>query len=411
MTDRTKQILVIILFIIAVILFGFFIYWFFWRPFLSPPTAEELEAEPTFLSRLLGGTPADPRTLLNPTDTLTRPSEITPPPTEVTPPPPVVDPRLSAFVDVPTEFSMMTQNGDIVYYNREDGKFYRIDAFGNLVALSDEQFSGASNAIFDPNGNKAVIEFPDRSKVVYDFNNKKQYILPRHWEDFGFSPTGQELVFKNMALDPENRFLVTSRFDGSSIKIIDTIGRNADKVTPNWSPNNLIVATYAESKDGNRTDVFMVGQNNENFRSLLVNGRDFRGLWSPDGSIMLYSAYDVNNDYKPQLWITSATPDAMDAGRQPIGLETWADRCTFSGSQQVFCSVPESMPFAAGMEPSLTNEVRDQIWSINIANGQRTLIAQPNELTKVNKIMASPENPDQIFLSDALTGKIYKLDL
>lgn len=410
MSERTKQIGVIILFIISVVLFGFFIYWFFWRPFLNPPTPEELE-EPTLLGRLLGGQPADPRTLISPTDTLLRPTEVTTTPTEIITPVTTTDDRISAFVDVPARFSKMTRNGEIVYYNSEDGKFYRIDVNGNLVALSDEQFFAVSNATFDPNGTKAVIEYPDNSKLVYDFANKKQYILPRHWEDFGFSPTGQELIFKNMALDVENRFLVTSKFDGSSVKIIDTIGRNADKVTPNWSPNNLIIATYAESKDGNRTDVFMVGQNNENFRSLLVNGRDFRGLWSPSGDAMIYSAYDVNNEYKPELWITNTSPENMDVGRQPVGLQTWADRCSFSGNDRVFCSVPESMPFASGLEPSLTDSINDQVWSINIRTGQKTLIAQPDEVTKIDKILVSPENPNQVFLSDAVTNKIYKLDL
>ncbi len=401
---------VIFLFIIAVLLFGFFIYWFFWRPFLSP-TDLEREAETGFLNRLIGGGLGGQRVTTTEPGTL----PIAPDPDTgiiTTPPPtPITDPRISAFVDVPAWFSTMTRDGKIVYYNRGDGKFYKIDANGNLVALSDEVFFSVSNATFDPAGTKAVIEYPDGSKIVYDFNNNKQYLMPKHWEDFGFSPTGQELVFKNMSLDPENRFLVTSKFDGSNTKIIDTIGYNADKVTPNWSPNNLIVATYQESKDGNRTDVFMVGQNNENFKSLLVNGRDFRGLWSPTGDVMIYSAYDVNNDYKPQLWITNTNLENMDSNRQPIGLETWADRCTFAGNDQVFCSVPSEMPFGAGIEPSLTNNINDQIWSINIRTGQKSLIAQPTDAKNVNKILASPEVPGQIFLSETYTNKIHKLDL
>jgi hypothetical protein len=60
-------------------------------------------------------------------------------------------------------------------------------------------------------------------------------------------------------------------------------GRNADKVHVNWSPNSQVIA-YAETgelRSGNEQEILMVGQNHENFRSIIAPGQDFLPNWSP----------------------------------------------------------------------------------------------------------------------------------
>lgn len=407
-----QKILVMILFVVAVGLFGFFIYWFFWRTFLYPSATVTTTTTPGQLTEAeTGGVRNIYQT---PTGTLpeggtatgTVPSAVVPIfGTTAT------GKQATLLTQYPAYYSALLTNGKIVYYDRRDGKFYEVDSNGNSTAIGDQVFYNVSNATFDNSGRRAVIEYPDGSNIVYDFTAKKQYTLPAHWADFEFSDTGEKITFKNIGLNPENRFLVTSKYDGSETKIIETIGYNADKVQVNWSPNNQIVATYAEGRDASRSEIYFIGQNNENFKSMVVEGRDFRGLWSPSGNLMVYSVYDPGNDYKPQLWIAGSSGDEVGANRQKISLETWADRCSFASETKLFCSTPQTMPVGAGLEPGVLNNVRDDIWEVDLTTGQKTLVASPDNVGYFNQVMANPDNPDELYISSRYTDRLYKISL
>ncbi|MFA5021102.1 MAG: hypothetical protein WC517_03520 [Patescibacteria group bacterium] len=406
-----KKIGVMALFVLAVFFFGFFIYWFFWRPLFGPTTVSEVAT--TTGAVLPGAGAAGSRA------TTTGPGGLpiaggtadTDTPTAVTAPIAAITKAANVLVDVPAYYSSMTASGKIVYYNSQDGKFYSVDANGNITALSDQTFFNVSNAVFDHAGGKAVIQYPDGSNIIYDFAAKKQITLPKHWQDFGFSATDQNIAFKNIGLDPANRFLVTAKYDGTNVKIIEEIGENADKVRTNWSPDNQVVATYNVGKDASRSEIFFIGQNNENFKSLTVEGRDFRGLWSPDSGRMLYSVYNSANDYKPQLWISDASGDNIGNNRQKIDLNAWADSCTFAGNDYAICSAPETMPFGAGLEPAVTAGIADQIWAINLQTGQTALVARPENVTAIGNLMFSTESPDDLFVTGRYDSKIYKINL
>jgi len=403
-----QRIGVIILFFLAVILFGFFLYWFFWKPILAPvpptPTATTTAGLTTagpagarVTSTAPGGLPGGAITIGGTTTPITIPAGA---PTNA-----------QLLVKDPALFSRITTGGQIVYYNATDQKFYRVDSSGNIVPLSDQVFYNVQNAVFDSSGDKAVIQYPGGFNIVYDFAHNKQITLPSHWQDFEFAPNNETISFKNIGLDPENRFLVTAKYDGSNAKIIEQIGDNANKVQPNWSPNSQVVATYTEGKDATRSDVYFLGQNNENFKSMVVEGRDFRGLWSPSGDTMLYSVYDPTSDFTPQLWIVSASGDNIGDNRQKINLQTWADRCTFASETIALCSTPQTMPANAGLDQGVLAGVPDDLYAINLTTGATQLISTPNSITQIKQVMYSANTPDKIFLSDNYTNNIYQISL
>jgi len=406
-----KRIGVMALFVLAVFFFGFFIYYFFWLPILGP--AAPIQTATTTTGVLPGAGTGGSRATTTGAGGL--PSSITQAGTTatgagITQPILGVQPA-DILVNDPTQFSSVTKSGQIVYYNSKDSKFYRVDASGNIIALSDQQFFNVSNAVFDHAGGKAVLQYPDGSNTIYDFATGKQITLPKHWQDFQFAPSDQEIVFKNIGLDPENRFLVTAKYDGTNLRIIEPIGENADLVHPNWSPNNQIIATYNTSKDANTSEIFFMGQNNENFKSLTVEGRDFRGTWSPDSNRMLYSVYDPNNNYAPQLWISDASGDNIGNNRQKISLNTWADRCTFAGNDIALCSAPQTMPYGAGLEPQVLAGIPDQVWAINLQTGQTALVAQPDNVSSIGNVMFSATSPNNLFITSQTDNKIYKINL
>ncbi|MBU0625293.1 hypothetical protein KKF05_03050, partial [Patescibacteria group bacterium] len=294
-----KRLGLILLFIAVTIGIGYTLYRVIFGPAAPPvtPPGEIVNVPPGGLQ------PAAPGTAPG----VTVPGEEALPPTA-----PAVSPianggvtQVKPLTRVQTKNATLSAAGQLNYYNRADGKFYRIMEDGTIKSLSESVFHNVDEATFAPNGNQAILEYPDGSNIFYDFTNNQQVTLPRHWEDFDFSPQGNNIVAKSIGLDPENRFIVISNPDGSSARPIQELGNNANEVMVDWSPNNQIVATATTGRKMglDRHEVYFIGQYHENFRSLIVEGLNFQPQWSPGGEQLLYSSASALSDWKPRLWI------------------------------------------------------------------------------------------------------------
>jgi hypothetical protein len=284
------------------------------------------------------------------------------------------------------------------FYNNEDNRFYKIDEFGNLTALSDKKFYNVENTTWAPTKNQGIIEYPDGSNIFYDFDQKKQLTLPKHWQEFSFSKNSEKIAFKSIGLSKENNWLAISNPDKSSMKIIEPIGNNSDKVIVDWSPNNQVVAFYKESIDYDRQELYFLGKNNENFKLSVTEGRGFIPKWAPDGKKLLYSVWDSTDNYKPSLWMVDGSPGNIGNNRTRINVKTWADRCSFNNSgNYIYCSVPIETPEWSGPLPNLINysyqdqegnyvAIPSKIVKINTTNNQTETLAIPDDLTNITKV-------------------------
>jgi hypothetical protein len=318
--------------------------------------------------------------------------------------------KISAISAGPALDPFIGSDNALRYYNRNDGKFYKLDNNGSLVALSNTVFHQVRDVTWASSGNKAILEYPDGNKIVYDFLSQKQVTLPKHWEDFSFSPSGDQISAKSMADDVENRHLFVSNADGSRAKSLSPIGNNADSVYPIWSPNNQVAAMYTQGVDFNRQEVFFVGLNNENFKSTIINGRGFDPQWSTSGDKLLYSVYSSDNNMNPRLWIVDAQGNNIGQNRGNLGLDTWASKCTFATNNEVYCAVPENLPQGAGLFPELADQTRDLLYKIDLNTGTKKLIAVPENTVNVSNIMV-PSNQDKVYFTDLTTGLIYSINL
>lgn len=296
------------------------------------------------------------------------------------------------------------------YYNKEDGKFYRITENGEAEAYSDKVFYNLEKVTWSPQKNKAILEYPDGSNIVYNFDTKKQITLPKHWEDFNFSPDGSQIVLKSIGIDPDNRWLAISNEDASKIKAIESIGLNDATVYPLWSPNNQIIAMYTEGVDFNRQEVYFVGQNDENFKSTVIEGRGFQPQWSPNGDRLLYSVYSSDNDYKPLLWIVNAEGEKIGSNRKSLGIETWAEKCVFNDSRDIYCAVPDALENGSGIFPEMAENTQDKIYKIDSITGLKKLLAVPDGAYNASNLIIS-EDQNYLFFTDKTTEKIYKINL
>lgn len=306
-----------------------------------------------------------------------------------------------------------TLSGDgrgLQYYDRASGKFYRIGPSGQAEAMSDQVFHQVESVVWSPNKDRAILEYPDGANIIYDFQSKKQISLPSHWKDFSYSPSGDRIVFKSMGQDPDNRWLAMVSGDGSQVQGIETLGDKDETVHAEWSPNSQIVAMVTEGKDFDRQQVYFVGLNGENFKSTIVEGRGFQPQWSPSGSQLLYSVYSSDNEMKPGLWVVDAQGDAIGNNRRNLNVNTWADKCNFSGGTTVYCAVPRSLEAGAGMFPELAANTTDDLYQIDIATGAKKRIAVPQGDYTINNLMVS-QDQKYLYFSDSASNQLHKIQL
>jgi hypothetical protein len=316
-----------------------------------------------------------------------------------------------AINDNPTVSPTLAGNGaGVQYYNQGDGKFYRVDNNGKVTALSDQIFYDVSNVVWAPQKNKAIIEYPDNSKILYNFDTKKQVTLPSHWDEPIFSPNGSQIVMKSMNVDVENNYLAIANDDGSGAKSIEQIGANADTVYDSWSPNNQTIAMYTQGIDLDRQEVFFVGQNNENFKSTVVEGRGFEPLWSTTGDQLAYSVYSTSNNLKPELWSVAAQGDSIGANRHDLGIQTWASKCTFANDATMYCGVPQNLDAGAGLFPEMAQNTADNLYQINIQTGEKKLIAVPDGTYNMSNLSVTTDG-SSLFFQDDNTKLIHKVKL
>lgn len=310
-----------------------------------------------------------------------------------------------------TTNATLAENGtDIKYYDSGDGKFYQTDKNGNRTELSDQIFHTVQKVTWSPDNSKAILEYPDGANIVYDFNTKKQITLPSHWKDFGFSPDGNKIVLKSIGRDVNNRWLAVANNDGSKIQPIEALGDNEAHVYPSWSPNNQVVAMYAEGKNFNQQDVYFFGLNNENFKSIVVEGRGFIPKWTPEGDRLIYSVYSSENNMNPNLWIVNAEGETIGSGRKNLNLQTWADKCTFGEGNDLYCAVPKSLPEGSGLFRELANGISDTLYKIDLNTGLKKMIAVPEGDYTMKNLMVT-DNGYYLYFVDQNTGQANKIKL
>lgn len=305
----------------------------------------------------------------------------------------------------------LSANGaDLKYYNEDEGKFYQIDKNGEARLLSDQVFHQVENIAWSKTANKAILEYPDGANILYNFDTKKQITLPKHWEDFSFSPASDKIAAKSLALDEDNRWLVVANEDGTKIQAIESLGYNDQAVTADWSPNSQIVAFFTQGENFNEQQLYFIGLNGENFKSTTLPGRGFEGIWSKSGNRMLYSIYSSNTDYKPTLWVVDAQGDQIGANRKPLNINTWAKKCAFLDNDSAVCAVPKNIEPGSGIIAELRNQTNDDLYRINTRTGLKKLLAIPEGNFNINDLHIT-ENGYILFFVDSNTGFLHKINL
>ncbi len=405
-----RRVLVAILFLCIIGALGFAVYYLFFKSAPPETTGPQVNAN----SPTGGGLPTAGSANTN---------AIYVPPssggTSLTPASPVAKggPTISpTVVQNPTLGAMLASDGASVrYYDRATGKFMSVDPNGNVVELSAQIFPSVQNVTWSADGARAVMEFPDGTKLSFNFASQKQATLPASWEDFSFSPGSDKLAAKQVSDSAASRYLVVSNADGSGARPVAALGDNSDQVTVSWSPAGDVLA-LSDTGDTDMTGSFgerqmlFVGQNGENFPATLVEGQGFIPLWSPDGSYLLYSAASSDDDFRPRLYAVTGSGANRGSGRRTLNLMTFVDKCSFASSSVAYCAVPDALPEGIGLERGALGFVPDSVFKVDISTGLVTLVGRPETDTMISSLTVSKDG-STLFFTDAANGSIKKMML
>ncbi|MBI2415213.1 MAG: hypothetical protein HYV33_00955 [Candidatus Kerfeldbacteria bacterium] len=313
---------------------------------------------------------------------------------------------------------VLSGDGDTVqYYDAATGRFYRIDANGNVVQLGEAVFKGVEQATWSHDANKAVLELQDGFNILYDFERDQQYTLHEDMQEFDFSPTDDQISFKFMADNPQDRWLGTANIDGSGALGIEPLGENGDRVLAEWSPSGQAIGAYSEFIDADTKKVIPIGLKGENFKDFIVEGRGFNYQWSNNGRQMLYSTYTAENNYNSTLHIVDAYGDTIGDNNKSLNLNTSVDKCTFNKvGSTVYCAVPVNPPAGGGIAPSLLNNVPHDIYKIDIHQGIAVKLATPADPIAGTNLngptdLLVTDNEDVLYYREANTGRLRRIVL
>lgn len=300
----------------------------------------------------------------------------------------------------------LANNGkDLQYYDPVTGKFYRIDANGQIVEMSDQVFKGVQQVTWSNAVNKAVLELQDGFKVLYDFTTKKQYTLHKDMQEFDFSPDDSKISFKFMSANVDERWLGTANIDGSGAFGIEPLGDNADLVIAKWSPSNQAIGVLDKFVGSETKEVIPIGLKGENFKAFTVAGRGFNYEWSPSGNQMLYSTYTKENNYTATLHIVDAIGDTIGNNNISLNLNTSVDKCTFTKSgNTVYCAVPVNPPVGTGIAPELLDTVAHDLYKVDLTTGKAIKIATPSDANGKTDLYA----PSDLFVDQAENVLYYR---
>ncbi len=301
------------------------------------------------------------------------------------------------------------------YYEPNTGVLYRMTSGGERVELIRDRFPSAERVVWDKSGDRALLSFPDGTGVMVDFVTNERVSLPRGGQDFVFQGDSDNVVFNFVSPDPERSFLVMGTPDGSEARAIEPIGDQADRVQPTYSPDGSVVGLYRKSAGVSSEEIIFIGQQDENFKSMVVQGIGFKGEWTPDGQRLLYSVSTPENNYNPTLWIVDARGDSIGLNNTPLGLSTSIDSCAMNpDGTKAYCSVQDSLPPGTGLYPELFNPREASIYEVNLETGSTQLVAEPvtedGRRIPVEQLSLSPDGSELYFV-DGSVGKVMKIQL
>jgi hypothetical protein len=173
-------------------------------------------------------------------------------------------------------------------------------------------------------------------------------------------------------------------------------------------PNNKMVTLTTKPSSGISGYMYTLDTGNKNFVQALGNINGLTTLASPSGKIILYG----NDNLSLGIYYTDTKVSEL------LGVKTLPEKCVWGkGSDVVYCGVPKAI--SAGRYPDVwyqgETSFSDQIWKIDIKNGNATMIADPITLDGGEEIdsikLALDQDENYLFFVNKKDSYLWELKL
>ena len=107
--------------------------------------------------------------------------------------------------------SFSDSNNGINYYDPQQQSFFRISDSGEIIKLSDQKFYSVENVTWSDKNNRAIIEYPDGTKILYDFNKDRSLAtFPKDMKEFAFSASEEKIASKWVGQYEDYNYIVVA---------------------------------------------------------------------------------------------------------------------------------------------------------------------------------------------------------
>lgn len=280
------------------------------------------------------------------------------------------------------------------YYEQRTGRVLEIGLtnFREKI-LSDTPLPDFISAVWSPTGTESIGIFANGDTNEfrhYDFTTKTATVLPAGTRTVAFSPTGSQMVSLRDG-DTENE-IILSQPDGTFPRpILKTRLEQAELLWP--EDQRLSIVTQR----GTLSDVFTLTKDGK-LQKLLFDQNAFDGVWSPDGTHLLYSAHDESGK------VVLSIMDAATSEATTIPLAISASQCAWGiGNTFLVCAGPDET------KGSLTDAT--SLYSIDL-DGTKKLLATsslPGRL-HIERVLLPTLQHTAVILN-GIDHKLYRVSL
>jgi len=173
-------------------------------------------------------------------------------------------------------------------------------------------------------------------------------------------------------------------------------------------PNNKMITFTTKPSSGLPGYMYAMDPNNKNLNKIFGNINGLTTLTSPNGKLVLYGNDNLSlNIYHPDTKVADL-----------LGVKTLPEKCVWGKiSDVIYCAVPKSINVGQYPDAWYQGEVSfsDQLWKIDIKNGNATMILDPITLNGGEEIdgikLAMDEGENYLFFVNKKDSFLWELEL
>jgi len=238
---------------------------------------------------------------------------------------------------------------------------------------------------------------------IVEDNSTPGSFLPENITDLSVSPDASQIFF--LFNTQNNSVGITANSNGE--KKTQVFVSPFTEWLSQW-PNDRMITLTTKPSYNVPGYLYAVDPIKKDFNKILGGINGLTSLTSPSGKMVLYSGSNLS------LYLY----DAGSKNSKFIGLNTLPEKCVWNKTSTIiYCAVPKNTPMGQYPDSWYMGEVSfsDDIWYIDIANGNTILVLSPTEAEGGEEIdaikLALDENQNYLFFINKKDSYLWEFSL